>query len=214
MLSWCWLSTTCRTSAMATVHSGPQPYQTSHFSWLCGSSCSTFSHCAGFLPPPTSLPSLWSLSIKAILTYHHLLFILWLYRFDTLSSCRLSTTFCISAILHSHCPFRPSLSTLIFLVALASILHLAFGHFCIMLCHLGLSDSMFPLLFTLCPIHAIHFPCYGLVSCYSAYMLSRTITYLEHLHNLVVLSLVIYTVLSISIVQALLCVTSKIDSQT
>jgi len=55
--------------------------------------------------------------------------------------------------------------------------------------------------------------CYGLVSCYSTYVLSQTITYLEHLYNLVVLSLVVHTVLSISIVQALLCVTSKIDSQ-
>jgi len=57
-----------------------------------------------------------------------------------------------------HSPFRPLLSTLIFLVALTSILCLTFGHFCIALCHLRLSDSMFPLLFMSCPIHAVHFP--------------------------------------------------------
>jgi len=157
MLSWCWLSAACCTSATAAVHSGPQPHQTSHFLWLCGLSCSTFSHCTGFLPPPTSLPSLWPLSIQAILTHHHLLFISWLYGFNTLLLRRLSAASRTSAILHGHCPFRPSLSTLIFLVTLASILCLTFGHFCIALCYLRLPDFTFSLLFMSCSIHAIHF---------------------------------------------------------
>ena len=69
-----------------------------------------------------------------------------------------------SRLLHlCHSPWLLSiqaftLNSHFFLVALASILHLAFGHFCIALGHLRLSDSTFPLLFTSCPIHTVYFP--------------------------------------------------------
>ena len=85
---------------MAVVHSGCLSQHQYLFFWLCSSSCSTSSYCAGFPPPPTSLPSSWPLSIQAILAHHHLFFMAvdQVELFNYFLSCWLSATSHISAI--------------------------------------------------------------------------------------------------------------------